>query len=216
MSREYPRFITRLYNPFTPRWFDRSIFDFLEALPNDAKILNVGSGSTRLRNNIINLDIEPFSNVNMLADAHNLPFGDASFDCVFCSALLEHVCNPFLVALEIQRVLKPGGIACVQCPFLEATHDEHDYFRFTLKGVKVLFPALKELKSGVSGGPTQVLADILRIYPILLFEGTFLNLPVRFVMSWLAKPFQWLDFLVKRKPSMPFYARAFYFIGPKN
>jgi len=216
MSRQYPRLIMQLYNPFTPRWLDRSIFDFLEALPAEAQVLNVGSGNTNLGTNVINLDIKPSPNVSVVADAHRLPFRDGSFDCVFCSAVLEHVPYPNVVAKEIIRVLKPGGTACIQSPFLEAIHDEHDYFRFTLKGLKVLFPELKEVKSGVSGGPSQVLADILRVYPILIFEGTFIDLPMRFVMSWLARPFQWLDFLIKRKPSMPLYARAFYFIGRKG
>ena len=165
---------------------------------------------------MINLDIRPFPNVNVVADAQHLPFGDSSFDHVFRSTVLEHVPYPQLVAQEISRVLRPGGTACIQSPFLEAIHDEHDYFRFTLKGLKVLFPELNEVKSCVSSSPSQVLADILRVYPVLVFEGTFIESPLRLIMSWLARPFQWLDFLIKKKRSMPLYARAFYFIGQKG
>ena len=215
MNNRIRRLAERFYNPFTPRWLDRSIFDYLQILPGDASVLNVGSGSTQLRDNIINLDIKSFPNVNVLADAHYLPFRDACLDCVFCSAVLEHTTSPWLVAAEIQRTLKMGGIACIQSPFLEAIHDEHDYFRFTLKGLKVLFPKLKEVKSGISGSYSQIFADLLRVYPILVFENTLLNFPMRLIMGWLAKPFQYLDFLVKGKPSMSMYARAFYFVGVK-
>ena len=206
-------FIGRFYNPFTPLWADRSIFDYLEQVPKGSRIINIGSGSTRLRDDIINLDITYYPNVDVLADAQNLPFEDNYFDCVFCNAVLEHVEKPWMVSGEIQRVLKSGGIACIQSPFLEAVHDEHDYFRFTLKGLKSLFPQLKEIKSGVSGGVSQILADLLRVYPTFIFENTILDLPVKFIMSWVAKPFQYLDFI--KSPSMFKYARAYYFIGEK-
>lgn len=205
--------LSKLYNPFIPLWFDRSIFDYI---PINGKVLNVGSGSTKLRDDVVNLDVMNLPNVNIVADAHYLPFKANSFDCVFCSAVLEHTIKPWIVASEIQRVLKVKGVACIQVPFLEAVHDEYDYFRFTLKGLKLLFTELNEVKSGVSGSASQVLADLLRVFPTLVFENTFIDLPVKFIMSWIAIPFQWLDCLIKGKPSMAKYARAFYFIGQKS
>lgn len=46
-------------------------------------------------------------------DATRLPFGDASFDGVFSSNLLEHVPDQAAVLDEIERVLRPGGWAWV-------------------------------------------------------------------------------------------------------
>jgi SAM-dependent methyltransferase len=43
------------------------------------------------------------------ADAARLPFGDAAFDGVFCSNLLEHTPDPGAVVDEVARVLRPGG-----------------------------------------------------------------------------------------------------------
>ncbi|MBV6443030.1 MAG: 3-demethylubiquinone-9 3-O-methyltransferase [Haliscomenobacteraceae bacterium CHB4] len=39
-----------------------------------------------------------------------LPYADASFDCVFCCDVLEHVRDLPKVISEIARVLKPGGV----------------------------------------------------------------------------------------------------------
>ena len=44
------------------------------------------------------------------ADATNLPFADASVDCIFTHTFLEHPLKPENVLEEIHRVLKPGGI----------------------------------------------------------------------------------------------------------
>jgi SAM-dependent methyltransferase len=216
MIKKLFKLLEKLHNPFIPRWFDRSVFDFMEELPDDITVFNIGSGNTKLNHRAINLDIKQFPNVDIIGDAHYLPFKDNSLGCVFCIALLEHVQMPWAVAGEIQRVLKRGGTAYVVSPFLEAVHDEHDYFRFTLKGLKSLFPELREIKSGISASAGQTFADFLRIFPVLVVERTWLNYPMRFVMGWLAKPFQHMDSWIRKSPSMSMYARAFYFIGVKQ
>src|SRR4030042_5916341 len=173
--------MTRFYNPFTPHWFDRSIFNHI---PLDGRILNIGSGGTDIIPDIVNLDMQKLPNVDIIADAHLLPFADSSFDCVVCRAVLEHTRQPWVVSSEVQRVLRVGGIVCVESPFLEAVHDKYDYFRFTLDGLRSLFTNFKEIKSGVSGSAVQILADMLRVFPVLVVENTFLNYPMRFIMGW--------------------------------
>jgi SAM-dependent methyltransferase len=44
------------------------------------------------------------------ADGHRLPFADDTFDRVWGNAILHHL-DPRTAARELQRVLKPGGIA---------------------------------------------------------------------------------------------------------
>jgi SAM-dependent methyltransferase len=44
-----------------------------------------------------------------VADAHNLPFPDASFDFVYSYHALEHVAEPMRVLREMARVLRHGG-----------------------------------------------------------------------------------------------------------
>lgn len=51
-----------------------------------------------------------------VANAHNLPFRNNFFDCVFCLEVLEHVENPKEVLKEIRRVLQKGGIGLILVP----------------------------------------------------------------------------------------------------
>ncbi len=51
-----------------------------------------------------------------LADAHSLPFKEASFDAAFLLEMLEHVFEPRKVLEEILRVLKPRGYAILLVP----------------------------------------------------------------------------------------------------
>lgn len=51
-------------------------------------------------------------------DAMNLPFQGGSFDVVLCTEVLEHLPDPSKGALEIQRVLKKGGMALISMPNL--------------------------------------------------------------------------------------------------
>lgn len=44
------------------------------------------------------------------ADAKNLLFADAYFDCVACNGMLHHFAEPLLVLQGCLRVLRPGGL----------------------------------------------------------------------------------------------------------
>lgn len=52
----------------------------------------------------------------LAGDALCLPFGDATFDAVICSEVLEHVPDYRAAIGELVRVLKPGGRLCVSVP----------------------------------------------------------------------------------------------------
>lgn len=63
----------------------------------------------------ITADIEsPLAKVKM--DVHNIPFGDNTFDVVFCNHVMEHVESDIIAMQEIRRVLKPTGWAIIQSP----------------------------------------------------------------------------------------------------
>jgi methionine biosynthesis protein MetW len=55
-------------------------------------------------------------NAQVIADAAELPFADASFDLVVCVEVLEHLFAPHRAAQEMRRVLKPGGRLVASTP----------------------------------------------------------------------------------------------------
>jgi len=86
-------------------------------------------------------------NVDIIANAHDLPYDDETFDCVTCVEMLEHDSHPFQTFSEIYRVLKPGGhtiiTACsIRCGDLMEDGGRHgypeDYWRFTAQAFLVL------------------------------------------------------------------------------
>lgn len=64
----------------------------------------------------VTLDIEPRANVDVQADARDLPFESESFDAVLCSHVLEHILDDLDVAGEMARVLTEEGVALIQVP----------------------------------------------------------------------------------------------------
>lgn len=51
-----------------------------------------------------------------LADVHELPFQDSSFDRVISTCVLHHVGNPIAALLEMRRVVRPGGSLSIHVP----------------------------------------------------------------------------------------------------
>jgi len=88
------------------------------------RILDVGSGSGTLINllpNGIGIDLAPKHSKSIKADATKLPFKDGSFNTVFCTEVLEHLCDNDLDKTldEIRRVLSKGGYLIITVPYKE-------------------------------------------------------------------------------------------------
>lgn len=64
---------------------------------------------------------------HVLADAHNLPFADGSFDLYTSMAVYEHLASPLLAALEAHRVLAPGGTFFGTADFVYGFHDHASF-----------------------------------------------------------------------------------------
>jgi len=64
---------------------------------------------------------------------------DESFDCIFCSGVLEHVGDYRSALKEITRILTQSGILLLGLPFRQTIHGApNDYWRFTTHGIKYL------------------------------------------------------------------------------
>jgi len=82
--------------------------------PAELLTLDVGCGKNKRA--IIGVDIERSVGVNIVSDAHFLPFREEVFDGCYCYALLEHVDNPVKTLKEIHRILKFNGFLKVLVP----------------------------------------------------------------------------------------------------
>jgi ubiquinone/menaquinone biosynthesis C-methylase UbiE len=61
-------------------------------------------GESRARIKKVNLNEEP------------LPYADGTFDAATCLDVLEHVLNPYQIARELLRVVRPGGHVIISTP----------------------------------------------------------------------------------------------------
>ncbi|HUV38579.1 MAG TPA: methyltransferase domain-containing protein [Planctomycetota bacterium] len=65
------------------------------------------------------------------------------FGTIFCFSTLEHCEQPFRMAENLTRLLRPDGHLVLSVPFSYAFHAyPSDYWRFTPEGVRKLFPKL--------------------------------------------------------------------------
>jgi SAM-dependent methyltransferase len=87
-------------------------------------------------------------------DGIHLPFGDASFDLVYCNQVLEHVRHPRPLLAEVCRVLAPGGRFCGSTSQLEPFHS-YSLWNYTPLGFRALVEeaglTLIELRPGIDG-----------------------------------------------------------------
>ena len=60
-------------------------------------------------------------------DGRSLPFGDASFELVYCKQVLEHVEHPRELISEVARVVEPGGHLAGSTSQLEAFHSRSTF-----------------------------------------------------------------------------------------
>lgn len=91
----------------------------------------------------IGFDFYPGENVDVVGDAHKLSsyfVGQAPFDLVFSSAVFEHLHMPWVVATEIQKVLRVGGFVFVETHFSYSSHERPwHFFQFSDMALRALF-----------------------------------------------------------------------------
>ena len=91
----------------------------------------------------VGFDYYPGENVDVVGDAHKLSTyfeGEEKFDIVFSSACFEHLAMPWIVAVEIAKVLKVGGVVFIETHFSFSSHERPWlFFQFSDMGLRVLF-----------------------------------------------------------------------------
>jgi SAM-dependent methyltransferase len=170
------------------------------------RVLEIGSrevtGPNHLRARFrhatyVGFDYYPGDNVDVVGDAHRLSdhFREP-FDIVYSTAVFEHLAMPWLVAEEIAKVLKVGGLLLVETHFSYSSHERPwNFFQFSDMGLKVLFcePLGFEcleatLQNPIVGRFSSLSDRYLRFRPVtgLYCHSVFLGRKVREVTD-----FQW-------------------------
>jgi uncharacterized protein YbaR (Trm112 family)/SAM-dependent methyltransferase len=149
------------YNP----WVHRVI---LQSLLDNQIVLEIGSGNMALDDPcIIRMDVSITPYVDLVADAHALPFLPESIDYIFSLAVFEHLRNPFVAAKSIFDVLKDGGFIYHECNFVFAYHGyPHHYFNASMQGMEQIFNQFVPLRKGVATYqmPSFALEMVLQTY----------------------------------------------------
>lgn len=167
---------------------------------------------------IVESDMSFGPRTQIILDAHNIPYQDASFDCVIAQAVLEHVLNPFRCVAEIHRVLKPDGLVYAETPFMQQVHGgAYDFLRFTHSGHRRLLNHFEEIDSGaIAGAGTAMLWSyqylLLALFGFSRSTRLFIKAFSRLTGFWL----RFLDHLTTWNPYSIEAASGFYFIGRKS
>jgi ubiquinone/menaquinone biosynthesis C-methylase UbiE len=86
----------------------------------DLKIYGIDKSTWALQESCKSMDAQPDAlskdYLVTIADINRLPFADASFDCIICSEVLEHIPDHKNAIRELDRILKPHGTLVVSVP----------------------------------------------------------------------------------------------------
>ncbi|MGH8009638.1 MAG: methyltransferase domain-containing protein, partial [Candidatus Binatia bacterium] len=202
------------YDPWLPRIV-------LQSLTADAISLEIGAGNMALSvPNIIRMDITLTPYVDVVGDAHALPFLPNTFSFVFSSAVIEHLRQPFVAAQEMHAILRNGGYVYGECSFVFPYHSHpFHYFNASYKGMEELFQAFTCIRSGVGPhqGPSFAIEALLRTY--LYFLEPYNDPDVRplkdLLQQVLAQPLRQHDLRFSQEAALQ-CAACIYFFGVKS
>lgn len=115
----------------------------LAALPSGARLLDAGAGERPYRADCAHVaytsqDFAQYTGagdgrglqtgtwdqagLDLVCDITAIPRPDASFDAVLCTEVFEHIPDPLAALVEFTRLLAPGGVLILTCPFASLTH----------------------------------------------------------------------------------------------
>ncbi len=117
-------------------------FDEEVASNPDRLYVDIGCGlRAKVARNCLYIEVYPSRTADIIVEPScRYPIKSSSVDGVGCFAVLEHTQRPWLVAEEIHRILKPGGKAFIDWPFLQPVHGyPSHYYNATREGLRSLF-----------------------------------------------------------------------------
>jgi SAM-dependent methyltransferase len=150
------------------------------------RVLEIGSrevtGPSKLREQFADAEYVGFDyyaarNVDVVGDVHRLSSyfeGEEKFDIIYTIACFEHFAMPWVVAQEISKMLKVGGVVSVKTHFSFGAHERPwNFFQFSDMGLRVLFSSsmgFECIEAGMSnpivGRFSRLAAKQLRNVPV--------------------------------------------------
>jgi SAM-dependent methyltransferase len=138
-----PTDVPRLIERHRARWYSkpslRAVYqDYQNRIKNAlvaGPVLEIGGGSGNLRDvlpDAVSLDVQWAPWLDIVADAHDLPFAPASFANIVMLDVFHHLSYPTRFLQEVIRVLRPGGrlimiepnVSAVSWMFFKLLHEE--------------------------------------------------------------------------------------------
>jgi len=180
-----------------------------------------GAGMASILDNprylVVESDVYFGARCNVIADGHDLPFRDGSFDAVICQAVLEHVARPQACIDEMHRVLAPRGVFFADIPFMYPVHmGAYDFTRFSLGGMRLACRAFEEVSAGISGGPFQAIAQTTFHSLRGVSRARAWQAFVFFVLPWFIFWLHHLDKPLRHRPQAGDGASGVYFLGRRS
>ena len=125
---------------------------------------------------------------DLVGEADAVPVGDAAFDVVVCTQVLEHLPDPAATSRELRRIVRPGGRILASTHGTSVYHPNPiDLWRWTQPGLEKLFrdnAAWSSLTISPAQGSAATTAMLVAYFVDLAFKRLRLRLlGVPFVYS---------------------------------
>lgn len=178
----------------------------------DSLVLSIGGGPKREHPSFTNVNIGPFPNVDIVADAHVLPYRAECVDAIFCEAVIEHLSEPQRAVQEFHRVLKKGGKVLSVVPFMQAYHGYPNHYQnFTLTGHRLLYEKnqFKVTNSGTCVGPMYTAVHLSSQFVQEYLPG-IASIPLRILIHAAGMVLKPLDYRLHDKRNSFVFASTTY------
>jgi len=157
-------------------------------------ILEIGGGTAHIKDftpEVVSVDILPFPGIDIVADAHRLPFSDGAFSGVIMLDVLHHLERPIDFLEEASRILKPGGRLAMMEPAMTLLARQF-YHRFHHEPVEMQIDPFEPTPITPGRDPF----DANQAIPSLLFATTSARKRVEQEIPTLrVKTVKWTSFL---------------------